>query len=32
MAAALSVIVLAALVVINAFQLRAMGVTDEEEQ
>lgn len=32
MAAALSVIVLAALVVINAFQLRAMGVTGEEEQ
>ena len=32
MAAALSVLVLIALVVVNAIQLRAMGVTDSEEE
>lgn len=32
MAAALSVLVLIALVVVNAIQLRAMGVTDSEEK
>ncbi len=32
MAAALSVLVLVALIVINAVQLKAMGVTDKEDK